>query len=47
MENKRKEMMENAKWRDEQRSKNVNKYREEGKKEEEKLLTQKDPDFIR
>lgn len=33
IEERRLEMMDNAKWRDEQRSKNVQRYREESAKE--------------
>lgn len=47
LERRRKEMMENAKWREQQRTKNVTKYREEEKKEEETLKNSRDPDFIR
>ncbi|CAG7836379.1 unnamed protein product [Allacma fusca] len=47
-ERRLREMMENAKWRDTQRSQNVNKQREEMKREEERLKkADKDADFIR
>ena len=40
-------MMENANWRESQRSANVSKMREEQKKEEERSKTERDADFIR
>ena len=45
---KLREMMANADWRDEQRTKNVKKYREEDRKEEESHYSRDhDPDFVR
>ncbi|XP_013401604.1 pre-mRNA-splicing factor CWC25 homolog isoform X2 [Lingula anatina] len=44
LERRRKEMMENAQWREEQRSKNVKRYREEEKKEEETRIKHGDGD---
>ncbi|XP_059089164.1 pre-mRNA-splicing factor CWC25 homolog [Tigriopus californicus] len=46
-ENKLKEMMENAKWREDQRTKNVKHYRSLTAQEETDHLTRHDPDFIR
>jgi len=46
-EKRRREMMENAKWRDEQRTEKVNKYREQEKREEDEVRSNRDPDFIR
>jgi hypothetical protein len=40
-------MMSNADWRDEQRTKNVSRYREEEQKDEEVHLKDHDPDFVR
>lgn len=40
--------MSNADWRDEQRTKNVHRYREENKKEEEDHYSRDhDPEFVR
>merc|ERR1712228_8311 len=46
-EKKLKEMMENANWREEQRSKKVNKYRQEVKEEETEYKQDHDPEFLR
>lgn len=45
MDQRRRAMMENASWRDEQREKNVKKYREEDSKDEESKVTES-KDFI-
>lgn len=47
LERKRREMMDNAKWRDDQRTKSVNQYRSEEQKEKDELEKKRDPDFIR
>ena len=39
--------MSNAKWREEQRSKNVKHYKDMDQKEEEEINQKRDPDFIR
>ena len=41
------EMMENAKWREEQRTKNVKHYKAMDEKEERERVEKHDPDFIR
>ena len=47
-ERKLREMMDNAKWRDEQRITNVQRYKHEEDKEKESLSTYKgDPNFLR
>ena len=46
-ERKRKEMMENASWRDEQREKNVKRYAEEAAKEEKETHKGSSSDFIK
>ncbi|KAG1714935.1 SOSS complex subunit B1 [Nymphon striatum] len=46
IDKRRKEMMSNAKWRDDQRSKNVQKYREEAAKERENQMNSKGEKFI-
>ena len=40
-------MMENAAWREDQRTKNVNRYKAMDEKEESDLKDNHDPDFIR
>ena len=48
MERRRVEMMENARWRDEQRERNVRRFREEEAKEKEALEKQgSSSDFLK